>query len=189
MIIACVRVREPESTFLLCLNKFRFDGMESVFVLCVCVCVYFFRCEKFAQRLPFHSICFVCSLAACVCYSVTLFFLFFPLFAVCYQVVFIAIFPSPRKMNENETDAVSCIAVTKTCMNTKTNEQRWSSKNRPKGIRYSLLSIYLRVARFNMVRVLCGFHFETIMITNRRRLSIVILLSVESEHSIPTERE
>lgn len=36
---------------------------------------------------------------------------------------FIAIFPSLRKMNENETDAVLCLTVTKTCSLLETDEQ------------------------------------------------------------------
>lgn len=76
-----------------------------------------FRCEKFEHRLPFHIDLSYERVGLCVCSFVR----------VCVCVLsscFIAIFSSPRKMIENETDAVSCIIVTKTCSTPKYQNQR-----------------------------------------------------------------
>lgn len=103
-----------------------------VFGSCVCVCACTFASE-WVKVLCFAKFCFDDFSVWKVWTSLTIPYRFILWTCVCSFVrscvcvlssCFIAIFSSPRKMIENETDAVSCIIVTKTCSTPKYQNQR-----------------------------------------------------------------
>lgn len=117
MIIAWVRVFVFGSVRVrVCVCVYVCEWVSQGFMLCEILFRWFFGVKSL--NIAYHSISiYLMNVWVCVCVLV--------LSCVCVlSSCFIAIFSSPRKMIENETDAVSCIIVTKTCSTPKYQNQR-----------------------------------------------------------------
>lgn len=163
----------PNKNFLL--QRASLFGVKSLHSAFPSTCVLFFILILFGSVL----LCFV--------FYADFFFLLLPLVCMCYQVVLLP-FSHPRGkwMRMKPMPWCCCFAITKVCSNQRTNENDGTVENKRKKIsnnhqicRWALATIFCRVQFTSQRCVVFDSMLRQLlfMITNRKCLSIAILLS------------